>query len=79
MLWFQTYKIGVVLNKTGWYPMGTYPPHTAVNGVVFTFGPQHLIHQAHHIADSRDGLVRSIMFSCNSADNNGSFKDNMAM
>lgn len=75
----KTYKIGVVLNKTGWYPMGTYPPHTAVNGVVFTFGPQHLIHQAHHIADSRDGLVRSIMFSCNSADNNGSFKDNMAI
>lgn len=49
--------MGVVLNKMGWYPIGSYTTHTTCNGVIFTFG-------SGQCGDSvRDGLIRSIIFS----------------
>ncbi|KAL3269936.1 hypothetical protein HHI36_008993 [Cryptolaemus montrouzieri] len=54
----KIYKIGVVLNKIGCYPIGTYPNKTLSNGVLFTFS------QGLSAGDSaRDGLIRSIIFS----------------
>lgn len=53
----KVYKVGVVLNKMGCYPIGTYPDQSTANGVVFTFCQS-------QCGDSlRDGLVRSIVFS----------------
>lgn len=53
----KVYKVGVVLNKTGWYPIGSYPTCSTCNGIVFTFGQG-------QCGDSvRDGLIRSILFS----------------
>ena len=56
-LLFQVYKVGVVLNKIGRYPIGTYPSQSTCNGVVFTFS------QGQSGDSVRDGLVRSIIFS----------------
>lgn len=60
-LLLQLYKVGVVLNKMGWYPIGSYQPYSTCNGVVFTFG------QGICGDTSRDGLIRSIIFSLSPA------------
>lgn len=60
----QVYKVGVVLNKMGWYPIGSYPFQSTCNGVIFTFGQG-------QCGDSvRDGLIRSIIFSVSPANQN---------
>ncbi|CAH0557253.1 unnamed protein product [Brassicogethes aeneus] len=62
----KIYKVGVVLNKIGCYPIGSYPNQSTSNGVVFTFSHG-------QCGDSvRDGLIRSIMFSmpCQNHTNN---------
>lgn len=60
----KIYKVGVVLHKTGLYPVGSYASQSMCNGVVFTFG-QGLT------GDSvRDGLIRSIIFSVPPANQN---------
>ncbi|KAJ8917550.1 hypothetical protein NQ315_005599 [Exocentrus adspersus] len=57
------YKVGVVLNKIGCYPIGSYPSQSTCNGVVFTFSQG-------QCGDSvRDGLIRSIIFSIPSSNN----------
>ncbi|KAJ8953868.1 hypothetical protein NQ314_007195 [Rhamnusium bicolor] len=62
----KVYKVGVVLNKIGCYPIGTYPNQSTCNGVVFSFSQG-------QCGDSvRDGLIRSIIFSIPSANNNSS-------
>lgn len=53
----KVYKVGVVLHKTGLYPVGSYPSQSMCNGVVFTFG------QGQTGDSVRDGLIRSIIFS----------------
>ncbi|KAK9879530.1 hypothetical protein WA026_006601 [Henosepilachna vigintioctopunctata] len=61
----KIYKVGVVLNKIGCYPIGTYPGKTISNGVQFTFS------QGLAAGDSaRDGLIRSIIFSMSNPNNN---------
>lgn len=51
----KVYKIGVVFNKVGWYPMSLcVPTHTCAN-VCFTFGVG-----SHESV--RDGLIRAIVF-----------------
>lgn len=50
----KDYKVVVVFNKQyGWYPFGTSPSSTMVRGVTFNFNDE-----------ARDGLIRSIIFSC---------------
>lgn len=53
----RMYKIGVVFNKVGWYPMCTCAPSVTCDNVTFSFG----------IGDQnesiRDGLIRSIVFT----------------
>ncbi|XP_072390080.1 BTB/POZ domain-containing protein 6-B isoform X1 [Diabrotica undecimpunctata] len=63
----KVYKIGVVLNKPGCYPVASYPDQSAAHGVVFTFA------QNQSGESLRDGLVRSIVFSI-SPGFGGSFK-----
>lgn len=50
----KLYKVGVVLNKTGHYPVGTYTLRSSCNSVIFTFGP---------IVEPIRDLVRSIIFT----------------
>ncbi|CAK1549587.1 unnamed protein product [Leptosia nina] len=53
----KVYKVGIVFNKVGWYPMGTCAQQVAAESVFFNFG----IGQS---SDSvRDGLIRSIIFT----------------
>ncbi|XP_045511046.1 uncharacterized protein LOC123705968 isoform X1 [Colias croceus] len=53
----KVYKVGIVFNKVGWYPMGTCTQQVAAESVFFNFG----IGQS---SDSvRDGLIRSIIFT----------------
>ncbi|XP_075991877.1 uncharacterized protein LOC142987180 isoform X1 [Anticarsia gemmatalis] len=53
----KVYKVGIVFNKMGWYPMGTCAQQVAAESVFFNFG----IGQS---SDSvRDGLIRSIIFT----------------
>ena len=53
----KVYRIGMVLNKVGWYPMGVCTRRVNVEGCFFTF----CVGQP---TDSlRDGLIRSIIFS----------------
>ncbi|XP_072936766.1 uncharacterized protein [Epargyreus clarus] len=53
----KVYKVGVVFNKPGWYPMGTCAQQVAAESVFFNFG----VGQS---SDSvRDGLIRSIIFT----------------
>ncbi|XP_049822985.1 BTB/POZ domain-containing protein 6 isoform X3 [Aethina tumida] len=62
----KIYKVGVVLNKIGCYPIGTYPQQSTSNGVCFMFSHR-------QCADCvRDGLIRSIIFSmpCQNHSNN---------
>lgn len=55
----KVYKVGVVLNKVGWYPIGSYPNQSTCNGVTFTFSQG----QGGEGGGVRDGLIRSIIFS----------------
>ncbi|XP_053603822.1 uncharacterized protein LOC128671398 [Plodia interpunctella] len=53
----KVYKVGIVFNKVGWYPMGTCANQVEAESVFFNFG----IGQS---SDSvRDGLIRSIIFT----------------
>ncbi|KAM3962697.1 uncharacterized protein ACR2FA_003081 [Aphomia sociella] len=53
----KVYKVGVVFNKAGWYPMGTCAQQVESDSVFFNFG----IGQS---SDSvRDALIRSIIFT----------------
>ncbi|XP_060517199.1 BTB/POZ domain-containing protein 1-like [Cylas formicarius] len=63
----KVYKVGVVLNKIGFYPIGTYSSQTMCNGVTFTFSP------GQGFDSIRDGLIRSIIFSMPS--NNGNMNN----
>lgn len=60
----KVYKVGVVLNKIGCYPIGTYPSQSTCNGVTFTFS------QGQGGDSVRDGLIRSIIFSMPPVNNN---------
>ncbi|XP_018326917.1 BTB/POZ domain-containing protein 6 isoform X2 [Agrilus planipennis] len=60
----KVYKVGVVLHKMGWYTIGTYTLQSTCNGVVFTFG------QGQNCDSVRDGLIRSIIFSVPSSNQN---------
>ena len=53
----KVYRIGMVLNKVGWYPMGVCTRRVNCEGAFFTFcvGQPNDTH--------RDGLIRSIIFS----------------
>lgn len=52
----KLYKIGVIFNKVGWYPMAKCSTSLTCNEVHFTFAINSL--------DSiRDGLIRGIMFN----------------
>ncbi|XP_044752164.1 BTB/POZ domain-containing protein 6-like [Coccinella septempunctata] len=60
----KIYKVGVVLNKIGCYPIGTHPITSMSNGVVFTFS------EGLSVGDNaRDGLIRSIIFSMSNPNN----------
>ena len=53
----KVYRVGVVFNKVGWYPMGVCTQSMACDSVFFSFG-------VGNSADSvRDGLIRSIVFT----------------
>ncbi|XP_040581914.1 BTB/POZ domain-containing protein 2 [Lepeophtheirus salmonis] len=53
----RTYRIGIVLNKVGWYPMGVCTRRVLSEGCFFTFGV------GSSNDNLRDGLIRSIYFS----------------
>lgn len=55
----RTYKIVVVFNRTGWYPMGECSRHVQCDDVVFNF----CVGESGHCI--RDGLIRSIIFTFN--------------
>ncbi|XP_045470883.1 BTB/POZ domain-containing protein 6-B-like [Harmonia axyridis] len=63
----KIYKVGVVLNKTGVYPIGTYPSTSVSNGVLFSFS------QGFSGENARDGLIRSIIFSMSNPNNASNF------
>eukprot|EP00096_Caligus_rogercresseyi_P009193 TRINITY_DN307_c2_g1_i1.p1 TRINITY_DN307_c2_g1~~TRINITY_DN307_c2_g1_i1.p1 ORF type:complete len:195 (-),score=66.14 TRINITY_DN307_c2_g1_i1:1191-1754(-) len=48
----KPYRIGIVLNKVGWYPSGVCTRRVLAEGCFFTFGES-----------IRDGLIRAIYFS----------------
>lgn len=53
----KVYRVGVVLNKVGWYPMGSCTQRMMCDVVFFTF----CVGQP---SDSvRDGLIRAIVFA----------------
>ncbi|XP_012215292.1 BTB/POZ domain-containing protein 6-B [Linepithema humile] len=53
----KAYRVGVVFNKAGWYPLGVCAQNASCDSVYFSFG----------VGDSavtvRDGLIRSIVFT----------------
>ncbi|XP_023320442.1 BTB/POZ domain-containing protein 6 isoform X2 [Eurytemora carolleeae] len=53
----RVYRIGMVLNKVGWYPMGVCTRRVNCDGSFFTF----CVGQPNDT--QRDGLIRSIIFS----------------
>jgi len=53
----RAYKIGLVLNKLGWYPMGVSTTHVQAEGVTFSFG---IGKPGDNV---KDGLIRKIVFS----------------
>ena len=53
----KVYRIGMVLNKVGWYPMGVCTRRVNCEGSFFTF----CVGQP--TDTQRDGLIRSIIFS----------------
>lgn len=56
----QVYRVGVVFNKAGWYPLGVCAQNARCNSVYFSFGNGDG-DAAHH--SGRDGLIRSIIFT----------------
>lgn len=54
----KQYKVGVVMNKMGHYPIASYTTYSVSNGVVFTFPGQ-----SQGVETARDGLIRSIIYS----------------
>ncbi|XP_015189187.1 PREDICTED: BTB/POZ domain-containing protein 6-like [Polistes dominula] len=53
----KIYRVGVVFNKIGWYPMGLCTQHMTCDSVFFSFGIGNSDHSI------RDGLIRSIVFT----------------
>ncbi|KAL0113023.1 hypothetical protein PUN28_012334 [Cardiocondyla obscurior] len=53
----EIYRVGVVFNKAGWYPVGVCSQNMSCDNVFFSFG---VGNDAHTI---RDGLIRSIVFT----------------
>ena len=53
----KVYRIGMVLNKVGWYPMGVCTRRVKCDDCFFTF----CVGQPNDTL--RDGLIRSIIFS----------------
>ncbi|XP_035726676.1 uncharacterized protein LOC118443575 isoform X2 [Vespa mandarinia] len=53
----KIYRVGVVFNKVGWYPMGLCTQHMTCDSVFFSFGIGNTDHSV------RDGLIRSIVFT----------------
>ena len=53
----KVYRVGIVLNKVGWYPMGVCTRRVNCEGCFFTF----CVGQP--TDTQRDGLIRSIIFS----------------
>ncbi|XP_076245243.1 uncharacterized protein LOC143185844 [Calliopsis andreniformis] len=54
----KVYRVGVVFNTVGWYPMGLCSQKMTCESVFFSF-------RVGNSADSvRDGLIRSIVFTC---------------
>ena len=53
----KVYRVGMVLNKVGWYPMGVCTRRVNSEGCFFTF----CVGQPSDT--QRDGLIRSIIFS----------------
>lgn len=53
----QNYRVGVVFNKAGWYPLGVCSQNVSCDTVFFTFG---VGNNAHTV---RESLIRSIVFT----------------
>ncbi|KAK2587209.1 hypothetical protein KPH14_002952 [Odynerus spinipes] len=53
----KIYRVGVVFNKVGWYPMGLCTQHMSCDSVFFSFGIGNTDHTV------KDGLIRSIVFT----------------
>ncbi|XP_072750296.1 uncharacterized protein [Anoplolepis gracilipes] len=53
----KVYRVGVVFNKAGWYPVAICAQNMSCDSVFFSFG---VGNSAHAI---RDGLIRSIVFT----------------
>ena len=53
----RVYRIGLVLNKLGWYPMGVSTTQVQASGVTFSFG------MGKPGDNVKNGLVRKIVFS----------------
>lgn len=62
----KVYKVGVVLNKIGCYPMRAYHNQATSHGVVFSFG----MGSMSSAEPTRDGLIRSIIFSITQLNHN---------
>lgn len=54
---FRMYKIGVVFNKVGWYPMCTCVPSVTCDNVTFNYNVGSTSESI------RDGLIRAIVFT----------------
>ncbi|XP_011308140.1 uncharacterized protein [Fopius arisanus] len=53
----KVYRVGVVFNKPGWYPMGECVQRMTCDSVLFSFGV------GNNANCVRDGLIRSIVFT----------------
>ncbi|EZA57597.1 hypothetical protein DMN91_002406 [Ooceraea biroi] len=53
----KVYRVGVVFNKAGWYPIGVCSQNMTCDSVFFSFGVGNSAHAV------RDGLIRSIVFT----------------
>ncbi|XP_053981460.1 BTB/POZ domain-containing protein 2-like [Hylaeus anthracinus] len=53
----KVYRVGVVFNKVGWYPMGVCTQSMTCDTVLFSFGI------GQEVDSVRDGLIRSIIFT----------------
>ncbi|CAG9567556.1 unnamed protein product [Danaus chrysippus] len=53
----KVYKVAIVFNKVGWYPIGLCAQQVTAEGVSFNFGI------GHNCDTIRDGLIRSIIFT----------------
>ncbi|KYN34644.1 BTB/POZ domain-containing protein 2 [Trachymyrmex septentrionalis] len=53
----KVYRVGVVFNKAGWYPVGVCAQNMSCDSVFFSFGVGNTAHAV------RDGLIRSIVFT----------------